>query len=229
MKIQIKPILNFQNPANSLESLMIIEQLAWASPGENVSASKPKIAARIASKQVVQLAITNGKPVGSQFAFRFNWNQDINILTSWDEMTSFGWTNKVHIPTGNTGFLVGVGVIPKFRGIYFDHDKYWPEKFKASELLIAYTLDALFFPKKESPPIQTVIANARVPFYHKRPEMKINEYCNLRRADGKLFDPVLRFHERMGAKIIKPCLFSMEDAESLNAGCWVQYLKPFKP
>jgi hypothetical protein len=53
--------------------------------------------------------------------------------------------------------------------------------------------------------------------------MEIGEYCRFRRDDGRLFDPVLRFHELLGASIIKPVVFAMEDEQSMDAGCWVKY------
>jgi hypothetical protein len=154
---------------------------------------------------------------------------------------------------GNTGFLVGVGVVPQVRGkrygrvcvakgpeygpahlVAFEpgvevpsHPELvshlrWHGCYKISELLIARTLDTLF-----DAGVQHVIGNARVPAFHQRPDMHISDYCRLRRPDGKLFDPVLRFHERMGAEVLKPVEYSMEDTESRNAGCWVIYRRRF--
>jgi hypothetical protein len=94
---------------------------------------------------------------------------------------------------------------------------------RISELLIARTLDSLF-----NYGVEKVIANARIPDFHTRPDMSVDEYCQLRRPDGKLYDRVLRFHERMGAKIIKPVPYSLEDPQSLNAGCWVLYQYRFE-
>ena len=93
---------------------------------------------------------------------------------------------------------------------------------RISELLIAVTLDNLF-----QLGVEQIIGNARIPGYHLRPGLTVEEYCQLRRGDGKLHDPVLRFHERMGAEILKPVPYSMEDPESRNAGCWVIYRHPF--
>lgn len=209
-----------------LGALVEIEKRAWSTPGENIEASQEKLRRRISphSGQTAVLAMVGNDPAGSQYAFRFHWDGSIEGLTSWDTFTAEGWTDKVHVPEGETGFLVGVGVIPEFRGIKFAHDLRWEGKYKISELLIARTLDEQF----SLPWVKCVIANARIPFYHKRPDLSVYDYCHLRRDDGKLYDPVLRFHERMGAEIIKPVTFSMEDTESLNAGCWVMYEHPFQ-
>ena len=211
-------------------SLCEVEEKAWASPGENISASKEKLLARIAQEGETMstvLAVADGKAAGSQYAFRFNWDGNIENLESWDEYTCEGWTNKVHQNDGHTGFLVGVGVVPEFRGIKIEHQFRWPGKYKISELLIAITLDNLFG-IGETQGVDLVIANARIPFYHKKPELSVEEYCALNREDGAPFDPVLRFHKKMGAQIIKPVAFSMEDAESLDGGCWVQYNHSFQ-
>jgi len=217
----------FRPSVEDVASLVEVESLAWASPGENITACRDKLLSRVEShggSQSVVLATAEGKPAGSQYAFRFDWDGNVEGLRSWDEYTAEGWTNKVHGPTGNTGFLVGVGVVPEFRGIKVLHNLRWPGDYKISELLIAATLDNLFL----GGGVQRVIANARIPFYHKMPQLSVDDYCGLRREDGKLFDPVLRFHERMGATIIKPVAYSMEDAESLNGGCWVLYRHPFE-
>ena len=219
MKVLLKSVKTLED----IDNLIIVEELAWGSPGENVLASRAKIEGRINSGQCISLAMCDGKPIGSQYAFRFNWDGDTKKLGSWDKHTAEGWTDKVHIPNGNTGFLIGVGVIPEFRGLKFENNlRLWPAD-KISRLLIAFTLRKMFDIRADIEPVKSIIGNARVPFYHLHADLSIKEYCKLRREDGKLFDPVLRFHKSMGAELIKPCKFSMEDAESLNAGCWVKY------
>lgn len=202
-----------------MDKLLEVEKLAWSSPGQNIEASREKIEKRLESfGEGITLALVNGQPAGSQYSFRFSWNGNKTILTSWDAFTAKGWTNRVHRSTGNTGFLVGVGVVPEFRGQLVDHNLRWSGKYKVSILLVARTLDILF-----DQGVRQVIGNARVPCYHQKPGLTIDEYCQLRRDDGKLFDPVLLFHESLGAKILKPVPYAMDDAESLNAGCWVIY------
>ena len=228
---------------DELDQLLSVEQQAWgASVGNDLEASREKILRRMQSfPEGVTVAKIRGhvgvcgesSPIGSQYAFRFQWDGDLAYLTSWDECTAYGWTDKVHCPQGNTGFLVGVGVVPSCRRCLYYHShiipatkwggERWEKPMRVSELLIAVTLDNLF-----RLGAKRVVGNARIPGYHLRPDLTAEEYCHLRRGDGKLSDPVLRFHERMGAEILKPVLYSMEDPESLNAGCWVIYRRPFE-
>ena len=108
----------FRPTVKDVDYLVEVEKLAWSTPGENISACREKLLARVEShggSQSVVLATIEKKPTGSQYAFRFNWDKNINGLCSWDEYTAEGWTNKIHSPLGNTGFLVGVGVVPEFR------------------------------------------------------------------------------------------------------------------
>jgi len=214
----------FSPTQTHLAALAEVERLAWASQGENISANTKKIEARVRCFSAgITLATVNGVTAGSQYSFRLYWDGNINSLTSWDDMTANGWYDRTHHAGGNTGFLVGVGVIPNFRGERLHHNLRWQGPFKLSELLIARTLDLLF-----TAGVKQVIGNARIPGYHLRTSLDVETYCNLRREDNKLFDPVLRFHERMGAHILKPVPYSLEDAESRNAGCWVVYKKPFE-
>ena len=211
-----------------VEKLVQVEELAWNVGGSDILASKEKISKRVMIiPEGTSLAfLPTGEAVGSQYAFRLHWSGNTEVLTSWGEWTNDGNIEKIHHVDGDTGFLVGVGVIPKYRGKKLTHNLHFAKEYKASELLIALTLDNLF-----DAGVKQVIANARVPFYHTMPEcgvsMNIDEYCAFRDKDGKLYDPVLRFHERMGAKIIKPVQYSMEDPESLNAGAWVLYQHRF--
>jgi hypothetical protein len=204
-----------------LSALMSVEVQAWGAPGENIQAGLDKIQARIRCwREGITLATVNSQPIGSQYAFRFEWCGQLADLTSWDELTQCGWYEKIHQPEGTTGFLVGVGVIPAFRGQTFSGDA-WDGTRKCSELLIARTLLRLF-----AGGVMRVIGCARVPGYHRWRELGLEEYCSLRRDDGLLEDPVLRFHERMGARVIKPVADAMEDPESRNAGAWVLYQRP---
>ncbi|MFA6587927.1 MAG: hypothetical protein WCT08_02560 [Patescibacteria group bacterium] len=209
----------------NLEQLRQIEEKAWSTPGENVCANPEKIKQRILTYPIgTSVAFCEKQPIGSQYAFKMQWDGNIESLKSWDFHTKEGWINQAHDPSGGTGFLVGVGVVPEFRGIRFeqgiiDNQK----KYKASQMLIAFTLKNLFADQ-----VRRVIGCARVPFYHQKSQLSIGDYCALRLPDGRLFDPVLRFHEFMGAQIVKPIKYAMEDQESLNAGCWVVYKYPFK-
>jgi len=222
MKVEL-----FTPGLEDIADLNTVEHLAWDLGGENLEAENDKIIQRLlAFQQGISLAVIEDggiqKPAGSQFAFKFDWDGDPNTLTSWDEHTANGWYKKTHNPEGNTGFLVGVGVVPEYRGVKLVHNLRWEFKMKVSELLIARTLDNLC-----ELGVQRVIGNARVPAFHTRSDLNIWEYCDLRRDDGKLYDPVLRFHEGMGAEILKPVEYSLDDPDSLNAGCWIVYKNKF--
>ncbi len=213
----------FSPDRTHLHHLIQVEREAWQVDGENAAASRDKITARLGSfPDGITLAMINGAAAGSQYAFQFDWDGQLETLTSWDDLTADGWTDRVHCANGNTGFLVGVGVVPAFRGALVNHHLRWPGQFKVSELLIARTLDNLF-----AHGVEQVVGNARVPAYHLRPDLGVHTYCQLRRDDGTHFDPVLRFHVRMGARILKPVEYAMEDPESRNAGCWVVYTRRF--
>lgn len=203
---------------DNLNALCKVEHLAWSSPGENIEANRVKIEARVRSFQTgVSLALVEDKAAGSQYSFTFEWNNEVSVLTTWDELTSYGWINKVHKDGANTGFLVGVGVCPEFRRQKFMSNIIEGER-RISELLIIYTLQKLF-----NIGVTQVIACARIPLYYTKPSLDVYEYCSLKGETGEPYDPVLRFHKRLGADFIKPVPYAMEDAESQNGGCWVIY------
>lgn len=223
MSLRTAMLFTPHHSAEHVAMLAEVEHLAWNSPGEHIAATSEKIDARLCCfSGGVTLATLDGRAAGSQYAFRTQWNGVPEALTTWDEMTCHGWYDRVHSDNGNTGFLVGVGVVPHFRGEFIRHNLRWQGAYKLSELLIARTLEVLF-----SVGVSSVIGCARLPLYHHFPEYTVEQYCALRRPANDLVDPVLRFHERMGARLIRPVNDAMEDLESLNAGCWVVYHHPF--
>ncbi len=202
---------------NDIKALCFVEEHAWSLQGEVIKAEPEKIHKRVETGQIVTIAKINRQPVGSQFAFRMNWNGNLESLTTWDQLTSEGWTDKVHVSTGNTGFLIGVGVVPKFRGQGFSSNLVSSPQ-RISQLLIINTLKGLY-----SQGVKQAIACARIPMYNQKPKMLVEEYCRLHREDGQLFDAVLRFHKGLTAQILKPIDYAMNDLESLDGGCWVKY------
>lgn len=200
-----------------VNDLCEVERKAWALPGEIIIAEPRKIKRRVETKQVVTIARVDGEPAGSQFAFQFDWNGNVDTLTTWDKMTHEGWTDKAHNSDGSTGFLVGVGVISKFRQDVFANNLVDSSQ-RISQLLLINTFRELY-----QRGVRKVVGCARIPFYHQKPGLAVERFCQLKRSDGLLFDPVLRFHKRLGADIIKPIVYAMDDNQSLNGGCWVRY------
>ena len=49
-----------------------------------------------------------------------------------------------------------------------------------------------------------LIAPVRPNLKHRYPLVPIERYAGWRRGDGSLFDPWLRIHERLGAKVLRP-------------------------
>ena len=87
----------FRPTSSDVDFLVEVEKLAWSSVGKNIEASREKLRARVESHdhgQSVVLAMINGNAAGSQYAFRFNWDEDVDNLRSWDEYTAEGCTAK---------------------------------------------------------------------------------------------------------------------------------------
>ncbi len=70
------------------------------------------------------------------------------------------------------------------------------------------------------------ILGGRIPYYHKKKEMKVEDYVLLK-EDGKIFDPELRLYLRMGLEILKVQENYFRDPESLDYGVILQWKNPF--
>ena len=76
--------------------------------------------------------------------------------------------------------------------------------------------------RANAPPrgIRALIAPVRPPMKYVYPLTSIDRYVTWTNADGELFDPWLRVHARMGARLIRPCHQSMRIAGSVAE--WAQ-------
>ncbi|MBI4015133.1 MAG: hypothetical protein HY362_00210 [Candidatus Aenigmarchaeota archaeon] len=127
----------------------------------------------------------------------------------WYELTDDGFLYKTHIPNGNVGCLVGVGVLPSMRG------------FGVVNNLIGGVVSDM---KKSG--LEWAIGYGRVPEYGKHPEVPLQQYVKRKRSDGKPVDYGLRFHYNNGAHIVCGIPQSMrpkDDWESLGNGALVVY------
>jgi len=130
------------------------------------------------------------------------------LPNDWYEATDSGYVLNTHKPDGNTGFLIGVGIIPEARGLKL-----------VDKLVEAVLKDA------EKKNLKQVIGYVRLPGFHKYSnQITIEEYFNSKREDGQYLDPVSRFHSRMGAKLLCVIPNAMyDDAESHGYGALAWY------
>lgn len=71
------------------------------------------------------------------------------------------------------------------------------------------------------------ILGGRLPYYHKKKDLSVDEYAALKNSSGKIYDPELRLYNRMGLKIVKLQEDYFNDPESLNYGVILRWNNPF--
>lgn len=156
-------------------------------------------------------AYVDGVMAGTMTTMILNFDLDHTIST-WEEVTSGGLITN-HNPKGNVLYGVSLGVSYKHRGLNVG------SKIIERVKQLAMDLDLEF-----------LALGARIPFYHKHPDLDVQDYVNKRAENGERFDPELRFYERCGLKVhrILPDYMSGDwaDPESKNYGVLMYWLNP---
>lgn len=157
------------------------------------------------------VASVNGRPAGILSTLIINYELD-NPIATWEEVSSDGWFTN-HNPTGNALYGISLGVSYKYQGM------------KLGSLLVER---AKKFTVEQD--LEFIVLGARVPFYHKYPDMDVREYIEKRNENGERFDPELRFYERCGMTLGRVLQEYMSgkwaDSESLNYGVMMYWMNP---
>jgi len=217
-----------------LESILKIEKAAWPE-GDGMVADEEKFITRL-SNSLIKIALIDNEPAGAITFQQPNWTsseiiQDIhkefqqsskllnwhevsekyNLPKDWYKATDDGYLNGTHNPKNDCGFLVGVGVDPKFQGQGLVNK------------LISYTLKDL-----KSQGINHIIGYGRLPQlsqHHVTPSISEAEQHLLTQKPGTNFsnDYGARFHQFNGAVSVSVIPNVMDDPESCDYGFLALY------
>lgn len=149
-----------------------------------------------------------GHVAGLITSLRIDRDTIIGRYPSWNEVTDSGRIAGAHRPDGNCLFVMAVSVLP-----FYQHHS-------LGKRLVNAEVDLA----RRLPEVKSIFGYTRVPRYHRRADLPIEEYLKLRRPDGRHFDSVLSFHVGNGAKILR-CVKGARpnDEESLGYGVLISY------
>jgi len=182
-----------------LDSIVELENQIWP---EGTKANKEKFESRLKIfPEGFFLAYDNGKLIGTSTSEIIFYEPE-NPPISWESVTDNGYIRN-HNPNGNALYIVSVGALSRSGG--------------GSALIQAQINLA------EKLRLEFLVLGARIPNYNaycnERGEINIENYVKLRREDGQLLDPELRFYTRNGLTLAKTMPNYMEDdKESRNYG-----------
>lgn len=114
-----------------------------------------------------------------------------------------------HDPAGEVFQLIGVGVLPEFRGRGLGR--------RLVDRQIAFA--------RSLPGIRRIIGFTRPADFHESRETTIEEYVRAQGEDGRLLDEVLAFHVDAGARIVSIYVgFRPKDVQAGGYGVLIEYL-----
>lgn len=191
-----------------LDAITKLEEEIWP---EGTRASKEKFESRLKIfPEGFFLAYKEEKLIGVSTSEKINYDPK-NPPTSWESITDNGYIKNTHNPEGNSIYVVSIGAVSRSGG---------------GSALIKAQKDLT-----QKLNLKYLILGARIPGYDyyckQNGDIKIEDYVKLKREDGELLDPELRFYTRNGLKLTKIISNYMEDdKESRNYGAIMVWENP---
>lgn len=154
-------------------------------------------------------AFVDGKGAGNFILIRLNYDITHPSQKTWDQLCLNGI-----VENGDTLYGAGLGVSPRFSGLRI-----------GSRLVHAALEKTIELNCKQ------FVLGCRIPDYHKYREIPVEQYINLKRADGEFLDRELRFYSRCGLRFLKPLPEYMSgawaDPDCLNYGVLSVWTNPY--
>jgi ribosomal protein S18 acetylase RimI-like enzyme len=129
---------------------------------------------------------------------------------TWEEVTDGGYIRK-HDPAGNTLYIVDISIRPKYR------------KLGLGKLLMQAMYQTVI-----SLGLDRLLGGGRMPGYHKHAARMTPEEYVRKVTEGELKDPVLSFLLGCGRVPLTIAAGYLEDEESLNYACLMEWKNPFR-
>jgi GNAT superfamily N-acetyltransferase len=158
-------------------------------------------------------AFVNGNLAGSITTMIRSYDLE-HPIARWEEVSSTGMITD-HDPKGNALYGISLGVSDEFRGL------------GVGARLIERTKQ--FVVERN---LEYLALGSRIPFFHKYPNMNVQDFLNAKDDEGNRLDPEIRFYERCGLSVVEilPEYMSgkFADPESKNYGVLMCWMNPNK-
>jgi len=154
------------------------------------------------------VAEKDGDVVGVITSLRVSRHDVIDSCPSWHVITDEGRIAGTHRPDGDCLFMMAVSVSPSAQKLSLG------KRLVNAEVSLGARL----------PGVEYVWGYTRIPHYNRRPDVSADEYVKQTDSDGRPLDPVLRFHVKNGAQVIRPVPGARpNDGDSLGYGVLISY------
>ena len=187
-------------------AMAAVDQVSWPT---NMSTGADGYHCRVLAYPAGQLlAVSNGEIVGVSTAQRITSEHLKQNSNNYARVTDSDRFTTSHNDAGEIYQLIGVSVLPKFRG------------FNLGRQLV----DEQITRARQLPEIQRIIGFTRPAGHHEHAEIPMSTYISMHRSSGMHIDPVLAFHLEAGAEIVSLHKgFRPEDTESNGYGVLIEY------
>lgn len=185
-----------------------VDRQCWPSA---LATTESEFTARIEAFPDGQLvAVAGNRVVGSASAQRITAEFLAANCKSYELLTDGNRFTSSHATDGEIYQLIGVGILPEFRGR------------QLGRRLVDCQLDAA----RRLPGVRRIVGVTRPAGYAGHCEVPMEEYARQVGKDGRLLDPVLAFHVEAGARIVSILPnFRPADRAAVGYGVLIEYRK----
>jgi len=184
---------------HDLSALQNLEELCWA---KEIRMPKNVLTRRLKNYPEGQFVLTlEGKVVGVIYSQRIHNQEDLHQTNS---------TNvaRLHHVDGHIVQLLAINIDPKV------------QERRLGDQLLEFMLQRC----EIIPEIHSVVGVTRCRDFHKQKNISMAKYIHQRDEKGRIFDPILRFHELHGASILVPVSgYRLKDHQNKGFGALVHY------
>ena len=198
-------------PEVIITAFVSVNKAAWPPPfPQEILWTEYEVSQHIKNCPQLQFcAIYEGRIIGTVSTIHISESAVLNCK-GWESISGFG-TLKTHTNDGNCMFGIDLSVIPEFQG------KGVSEKLITTALLMG----AVLVNKKGC------FLGSRMPSYHKKSHIPVEQYVFGKKLEGKTMDPEIRLYQGDGFRIINIIPDYIKDPDSLNYGALMFWENPF--
>ncbi|MBM83778.1 MAG: hypothetical protein CMJ78_24745 [Planctomycetaceae bacterium] len=189
-----------------VDAMAAVEAQSWPS---GMAADATTCCCRVSAYAEGQLvAVQDDEIVGVSSAQRITESHLKQASHSYNEVTDSNRFTASHSDDGAIYQLIGVSVLPRFRGLNLGRQ------------LVDHQIDRA----RGMAGIERIIGFTRPAKHHEQAHVPMTTYISLHRASGMHVDPVIAFHLEAGARIVSLHEgFRPNDAESSGYGVLIEY------
>ena len=199
------------NKERIISAFVNINKEAWPPPfPQEILWTKEEVSQHLENCPQLQFCAMNEDDIIGTVSIIHIAEKKVLTSKSWEEISGNG-TLSTHNSKGDCTFGIDLSILPSFQG----------KKISSNLLQTAFLLSVILENKKGA------FLGSRIPGYHKKSHIQVENYVWGRKMDGKTMDPEIRLYQSEGFRVVRIIPEYINDPDSLNYGVLMFWKNPF--